>query len=150
MNMAMKLELKSDPDTQLKIAKAYEVLAQHYRECAEAQEQAARRNSLQRYDLHHRNGIEAHPVGAFVYYSDYMREAASLERRLDGVLTELSNEAQAIEDRYSTDEVHGNLDEMELEAETIWRCVRKIRAAVSEQSQSSTPSAQQVNVSEPY
>lgn len=53
---------------------------------------------------------------------------AEQTRRVEAALTELIDEAQKIEGRYNAD---GDLDADEQEADTIWRCVRKIRAALN-------------------
>lgn len=59
------------------------------------------------------------------------QDAASLDR-VRAALVELSDAAHKIEDQYNADEYDGNLDESELEAETIWKCCRRISAAIDD------------------
>ena len=76
--------------------------------------------------------MEAYCKGMLAKIADIRAmKAADMRVRVENALDALSAEAQAIEDKYNADDYDGNLDEDELQAETIWECCRRIRAAMS-------------------
>lgn len=67
-------------------------------------------------------------------YSDLLdserERRKGLKAAVESSLETLSKRAEAIEDGYNADDYSGDIDADELQAETIWECLRTVRGAM--------------------